>query len=138
MSWQRGLSQFEQIGNAVPPKLAEQLGYSIRRILEGRTEIIANRQYNEELADQLTMFSHDISQVSSELHPQKQPNRGRKSKYASIYSSIENLPLGESLELNESVPGEFFVFLKGAMRRRGIQYTVLESNNGNTTIMRLG
>ncbi|MCL4161519.1 UNVERIFIED_CONTAM: hypothetical protein GTU68_010948 [Idotea baltica] len=47
MSWEKGLSQYQQIGNAVPPLLAYEIAITLKRVLEeGNTEYpIENNQY---------------------------------------------------------------------------------------------
>ena len=116
MSWQKGLSQYEQIGNAVPPKLAEALGSSILKIL--------NKETPKQLSTrpkQLKLFEEKTKKVNINKNNQKKiSTRGRKSKYESIYVKIEQLKLNEELVLDDNINSDFYVFLEGAMRRRDI------------------
>lgn len=127
MSWQKGLSQYEQIGNAVPPKLSKELGKSVTLILEGKTAIATENiesKTNKHLQMQLNM-------VDETLHcdnniERKISKRGRTSKYEHIYKNIELLKDGQTLEMPQELPEEFYIFLKGAMQRRKIYYTITD------------
>lgn len=119
MSWQKGLSQYEQIGNAVPPKLAEALGYSILKVLKGETPKSHNGK-----PKQLKMFDEENIQPISNVKPKKISKRGRTSKYESVYCEIEKLKLNDELILDKRLGEDFFVFLEGAMRRRNISYEI--------------
>ncbi len=119
MSWQTGLSQFEQIGNAVPPRLAEALGRSLLKVLAGATPRAQSALSDQEL------FQMPISVDSSRRSECKNSGkRGRKSRYGAIYAQIEAAPLGSPFCLPSELPEEFFVFLEGAMRRRRIAFHV--------------
>jgi DNA (cytosine-5)-methyltransferase 1 len=123
MSWQKGLSQYEQIGNAVPPKLAEAIGYSILKILDGETPIDSKPR-------QLQLFEEKMENFQSNTNKQKViSNRGRKSKYDSVYKRIEKLNLNEELVLDDNIGSDFYVFLEGAMRRRNIKYELKTKKN---------
>ena len=37
MSWEKGLSQYQQIGNAIPVLLATAIAFSVRKVLENVT-----------------------------------------------------------------------------------------------------
>lgn len=126
MSWQKGLSQYEQIGNAVPPKLAEALGYSILKILNKET----SKQLNPKKPKQLELFKEKSENFQVNINEQKTiSNRGRKSKYDSIYKKIEKLDINEELVLDKNVNPDFYVFLGGAMRRRNIKYELKTREN---------
>ena len=47
MSWEKGLSQYQQIGNAVPPLLAYEIATTLKKVLEeGNTEYpVEDNQY---------------------------------------------------------------------------------------------
>lgn len=130
MSWQKDLSQFEQIGNAVPPRLAELMGGCIEKMLRGEAPTASVAPAKPE---QLTL-SFDY-EVEDKITPKKKQargkahsNRGRNSKYAGIYTQIESLKEGEELDLT-SQPDDFFIFLDGAMRRRNIKFALIEEGS---------
>jgi DNA (cytosine-5)-methyltransferase 1 len=129
MSWQKGLSQFEQIGNAVPPKLAKALGEAIHRVLS-----YSMPKAEPFLAEQ-DLFGYDkpILQVKSQ-EGKKNGMRGRKSRFASIYNTIQSAPIGEPVKLAKELPVEFFIFLDGAMRRRQISFNLERLSDGSAIL----
>ena len=48
MSWEKGLSQYQQIGNAVPPLLAYEIASTLKRVLEkgNKEENLENKKYS--------------------------------------------------------------------------------------------
>lgn len=121
MSWEKDLSQFEQIGNAVPPKVAEEIGICIIAILDGKTNPINERYLS---TTQLQLFNEEkIQRINFE------GKRGRKSKYEEIYKKIEIAPLNSSVKFSllEGVK-EFKLFLPGAMKRRRINYELIQED----------
>jgi DNA (cytosine-5)-methyltransferase 1 len=125
MSWQNGLSQFEQIGNAVPPKLAKEIGSSIKKILRNKTPKFINNKVVQ------TKLFEESNQPNSSTEVNSISKRGRHSKYDTVYKEIEKLNLNDELVLNSSLDKVFYVFLEGAMRRRNIKYKILNRNNQN-------
>jgi len=138
MSWQTGLSQFEQIGNAVPPRIGKLLGQCAIDVLKCNTEAVSAAELDAQEPKQLSLFSSRTAEDSdSETASQPQFNgtkRGRKSRFAHIYKQIENLQPNCALRITTDTPEEFFTFLKGAMRRRRIEYSLSRSADGNATI----
>ena len=129
MSWQKGLSQFEQIGNAVPPKLAKALGQAIQRVLSYSTP-----KADPILAEQdLFGFTKPIPQAEPQ-NDQGNRKRGRKSRFASIYNTIQSAPMGKPVTLPKELPAEFFVFLDGAMRRRQITFKLERLSDGTAIL----
>ncbi len=137
MSWQKSLSQFEQIGNAVPPKLAELLGECIIKMLDGNSPMISD---DEVTACEQLVFDIGGTQPQEVKTPQARgkthSNRGRDSKYSAIYTRIENLDDDECFVLPDDLGNEFFTFLRGAMRRRSICYEILDDGKNKTFIRR--
>jgi len=138
MSWQTGLSQFEQIGNAVPPKIGKVLGECVIEILKGNTEAVSGVDLSVTKPKQLFLFSPVETEVATvETSSPLQfngTNRGRKSRFAKIYKQIENLQPNSSFRIPDDTPEEFFTFLKGAMRRRGIEYLLTRNTDGFSSI----
>lgn len=125
MSWQKELSQFEQIGNAVPPLVGQAIGSSITQMLSENAPKIEIDNSNE--VNRFIQLSLDIP---NGVHSQPiQKKRGRKSRYENIYSTLAALPLGEKLHIPATIDEAFFVFLEGAMHRRRIQYEVKSSKD---------
>jgi hypothetical protein len=125
MSWQKDLSQFEQIGNAVPPRLAEIMGECIIKMLQGEAPKI-EASVVQPLMQFSFDFEYDLKPKEKQARGKSHSNRGRNSKYSKVYEAIEQLPSGGTVDLS-SQPDDFFIFLDGAMRRRNIQFT-LDSN----------
>lgn len=121
MSWQKGLSQFEQIGNAVPPKLAQLIGLSVKKILKHETPIEDNPR---DFREKQQTFTEILNLGSSGSFPQNK--RGRKSKYEKIYKQIEEKVSGDEITLPSDISDEFFIFLDGAMRRRNIKFQIIQ------------
>ncbi len=138
MSWQKSLSQFEQIGNAVPPELARLMGNCIYDILEGRTpEVIVEQTLFPELSEQVHFEEIPIMpKRPQQARGKSHSNRGRNSKYSKIYENIEHLAPRESVYIPDEIPEDFFVFLPGAMLRRGIHYEV-KKEGGSRFVVRL-
>jgi hypothetical protein len=131
MSWQSGLSQVEQIGNAVPPRLAAALGKSILKVLTLDTSV-ASAAAKSELFQQSELFSApDLPKT------QTGGKRGRKSRYEEIYCAIEAAPPGSPVPLPQDLPHEFYVFLTGAMTRRQIRYEIQRSSSRNVSLVKL-
>ena len=126
MSWQKSLSQFEQIGNAVPPELARLMGNCIKDILEENTPaFVIEQSLFPELSCQINFGDIPVIPMRpQQARGKSHSNRGRNSKYSKIYEDIERLIPGESTFIPDEVPEDFFVFLPGAMSRRGIRYEV--------------
>ena len=124
MSWQNGLSQYEQIGNAVPPKLGKELGISVKLILDEKTAIATDDKLSMNMTEQTSLFPSNQSNLLENKNKLKISKRGRTSKYAHIYKKIMSLEVGKSLEIPLELPDEFFVFLNGAMHRRRIRYAI--------------
>lgn len=122
MSWQKGLSQFEQIGNAVPPKLITSIGKCLIKIIEGKTN---NSNKVKSIQTKLFQETHtpQLNNVTSNN------SRGRKSKYEHIYKAIEVTQQGETYLIQDEVDENFETFLQGAMRRRRIKYNLLKDEN---------
>lgn len=135
MSWQKELSQFEQIGNAVPPRLAELLGECVLSMLKG--EHVAT----EESKSTRTLIQGYLFDIGMEHKPQGRgrtnTNRGRTSKYERIYVEIEKMKPRERYTFGSALPQEFFDFYLGAaMRRRSIRYEVM-TENGKRLLVKL-
>lgn len=136
MSWQKSLSQFEQIGNAVPPRLAELLGNCIIRMMRGEApKKVMQQPCYEQLSLELGGDQH-VEPTRTQARGKSHSNRGRNSKYAAIYSEIENAQVGDQIVLSADIGNDFFTFLEGAMRRRSIKYKVIETN-GNKAVVRI-
>ena len=138
MSWQKSLSQFEQIGNAVPPKLAELIGECIIKMLNGESPKAISKQQPK--ATQLTLdFEIDktVATKNHQLRGKTHSHRGRNSKYSTIYSMCETIADGESFVLPDDIDTDFFTFVKGAMRRRNIEYQIVEKD-GKKIFIRKG
>lgn len=117
MSWQTGLSQFEQVGNAVPPILASAIGRSLIDTLDQKTEPLPAEAYLQERdAEQLFL------ELGTPACAQKEQRRGRRSRFADIYLALQDIKKGEKIELRRDLDPSFFVFLEGAMSRRRIKY----------------
>lgn len=138
MSWQAGLSQFEQIGNAVPPQIGKLLGECVIEILRGKTEAVSPVDLSVTKPKQLLLFSRaEMEGTTDEISSQRQfnaTNRGRKSRFAKIYTQIEKLKPNTTFQIPDDTPEEFFTFLKGAMRRRGIAYQLSRNGEGFSSI----
>ena len=129
MSWQKELSQFEQIGNAVPPKLITAIGKCIIKIIEGKTE-----ESKRVKTVQTKLFEEvPLTQINGTNNNANK--RGRKSKYEQIYNEIEATVEGDKYLLPYEVDENFETFLKGAMRRRRIKYTL--TKEGNKVIIKI-
>lgn len=132
MSWQKDLSQFEQIGNAVPPRLAELLGECVLSMLRGERQLSVD-DIGVDSANAL--IQGELFDVTPPEHgPQRRgrthTNRGRTSKYEQVYLKIEKMQPNERLVFDVDMPREFFdMFLCAAMRRRAIQYKIVFDNN---------
>lgn len=130
MSWQKDLSQFEQIGNAVPPRLAELFGECILRMLKGECRASTSSVCSKQVCyEQLHLFEEE-SRPSIQQRGKAHTNRGRTSKYDMLYQQIENLEVGSSLYLPNELPTEFDIFLAAAMRRRDISYQIVMDKRG--------
>lgn len=128
MSWQKELSQFEQIGNAVAPKMAEALGGQVLKMLMGKSpSVVVSEQLDNNLYTQLSLDIPSSSETKND-----KGKRGRKSRFEDIYSTIESLSIGEKLQIPATIDEAFFVFLEGAMHRRRIKYEVKKSINPET------
>jgi hypothetical protein len=141
MSWQKGLSQFEQIGNAVPPVLARRLGECVIEVLRKKTRLTSEKEVHQGILTQCSLFDTAHSASFEELEKKiifNGSKRGRRSRFEHIYIKIEQLTTGTSLELPCDVPNEFYVFLKGAMHRRGITYSLFRPSCGPAVIKRIG
>ncbi len=124
MSWQKGLSQFEQIGNAVPPKLITSIGKCLIKIIEGKTE-----DSKKVKIIQTKLFEETTSSTVNDVNNISDNNRGRKSRYEKIYKEIEATRIGGKYKLQNVVDENFKTFLEGAMRRRRIKYKLKKENN---------
>jgi DNA (cytosine-5)-methyltransferase 1 len=59
MSWEKGLSQYQQIGNAVPPLLAYEIATRLKQVLEnGNTEDIVAQDNHERFSKPEIIFNH--------------------------------------------------------------------------------
>ncbi len=132
MSWQKGLSQFEQIGNAVPPEMGRLLGNCVKNMLNGSGQKLSKVNLIKKNKHIQKTFEVE-TKIDKKINNNK---RGRKSKYASIYTQIENLNVGERIKINSNIDNNFYTFLEGAMRRRGIDYDVKKDNSGEVLIVR--
>jgi len=125
MSWQTSLSQFEQIGNAVPPRLAQLLGECIEKMLEGKSKRIAKKEHFEQLQMDFSLEdSVHLQESESLLRGKTHTGRGRKSKYSDIYDKLQSLRVGETYLFSNSVDKDFYTFLPGAMKRRNIVFSL--------------
>lgn len=137
MSWQKSLSQFEQIGNAVPPRLAELMGECIINMLNGNSPKAVD---NEPVYEQLSLDLGVTNVAENKKHQARgktHSNRGRNSKYSKIYTEIESMKDEEKFVLPDEIDDDFFTFVKGAMRRRNIEYEILEED-GHKIFIRKG
>lgn len=126
MSWQAGLSQFEQIGNAVPPMLAKSIGAAVRQMLE-KPEKFYHSGFEGELFDSeeadLVLVNKLIKKVS-EKKSNTVKRRGRKSKYQEFYEVVEKCTPGERVAFPENADEAFETFFLAAMRRRRINVKI--------------
>ncbi len=130
MSWQKGLSQFEQIGNAVPPKIAFELGKSIINLLLGETPTPAHvKKKSNTNSFQSELFENIKSQNVIENKTVSVKQRGRTSKYKLIYEKIEAAEVGDKIIINENIEDGFKMFCEAAMRRRRINITINKVGN---------
>lgn len=129
MSWQKGLSQFEQIGNSVPPKLAFCLAKEVRLMFEGKRRAKKSSKSKKDRIDndldvQYAKVMQKIQNTSN-----NKGRRGRKSKYQKYYNYLENCSIGDSIEIPEYL-GRNPQFIEAAMFRRNIKITLVE-DSGN-------
>ena len=125
MSWQKGLSQFEQIGNSVPPKIAFELGKAAINLLLGKTPMITNATKKTVIDSVQTKLFENLTfhNVDEDITiPIKQ--RGRTSKYKLIYEQIEAAETGEKIIITQNLDEGFKMFCEAAMRRRRINITI--------------
>jgi DNA (cytosine-5)-methyltransferase 1 len=124
MSWQHGLSQFEQIGNAVPPRLAEHLAQMATGILMGtapESSVFPTLQ-GDFFGDLDSRYEAVMDKISrNKKAPSK---RGRTSKFQEFYGIAEKLTLGAEVDLPDGILDNQ-IFLDAAMRRRGIKFEIL-------------
>ncbi|AKL98477.1 DNA cytosine methyltransferase [Endomicrobium proavitum] len=74
MSWEHGLSQYQQIGNAVPPLLAYEIGVKLKEILlNGNTNM-----YSMESNGQYRLFNEPKGVYNANTRRIKKNNRKRK------------------------------------------------------------
>lgn len=128
MSWQKDLSQFEQIGNAVPPRLAELMGECILKMFNGEAQKIDESVQELSLFPDIDLHTFQTDKpVTKQARGKSHSRRGRNSRFSDVYEIIEKLGVGQQLDLSDQ-PDDFFIFLDGAMRRRNIHYSISEAN----------
>lgn len=135
MSWQTGLSQFEQIGNAVPPDLAYFLANEVKMMLCGKRQSkdgVAN--WRHALIDDLDMQYNQVMEYIQKKSLSS-GRRGRRSKYQDYYTFLEEGSIGESIEIPESLKKNI-KFIETAMRRRNINFSLVEKS-GKTYAVKL-
>jgi DNA (cytosine-5)-methyltransferase 1 len=128
MSWQKGLSQFEQIGNAVPPLIAEKLADMVLNILDLRnknSEI--NYTYDGDLFNDLDQ-QYEIVMKKLKEKKHSSGRRGRTSKFQDFYIQVEKLQNGDKIQLPENIL-DHKMFLDAAMRRRNIEWRIVKEKN---------
>lgn len=136
MSWQSGLSQFEQIGNAVPPLLAEAIGKSVIEMFDNPITT-SNKIFKDSLFDDETLDNELATQLAEKVRSKsngKVKRRGRTSKYQQFYSKVEDLDPGISIDYPSNADSSFELFFSAAMRRRKINVIL---NKEQRTVTRL-
>jgi DNA (cytosine-5)-methyltransferase 1 len=136
MSWQHGLSQFEQIGNAVPPKVAEALAKMTIALLAGTPKGTVNDHLTQGdlFGDLDSRYEAVMIKINNK---QKAPGtRGRTSKFQSFYRATEGLVSGEELSLPDGVLDNK-IFLDAAMRRRKIKFEIEIRDNDKKVFKKL-
>ena len=136
MSWQKGLSQFEQIGNAVPPKLAQALGRSLLSILELSTPPSLPDLSFSDITQQFLFPDSNMSNCSFIPSTATVKKRGRRSRFEKIYELVEQSPVDEPIDLPVDLPAEFFIFFEGAMLRRGLSYQLEPRPDGSMSVIK--
>ena len=123
MSWQKGLSQFEQIGNAVPPKMALEIAKKVKKMIDGKVKK-TNKIYQMSFFDNLDEeYKNVISKIANKR--KTSGKRGRKSKYAKLYLKFEKAKKGTLIKIPPDLNENIF-FLETAMRRRNINFKLMK------------
>lgn len=131
MSWQKGLSQFEQIGNSVPPKIAFELGKEVFNLLNHKTPKLLIEKKNKINFPKQTELFENLN-FNDETEEEKQipvKQRGRTSKYKTIYEKIELAEVGKTIIVTENLDNGFKMFCEAAMNRRRIKVDVTKIGN---------
>jgi DNA (cytosine-5)-methyltransferase 1 len=126
MSWQHGLSQFEQIGNAVPPILAKVLCENLIACYQEKRP--ATKTYQLDLG-----FTEEEEFKRSYKVKKRDPERGkrgRKSALSSWYDRMATGKKGEVFQVPRTTQSEDSQFIAAGLRRRGRIVEVLENAEG--------
>ncbi len=128
MSWQEGLSQFEQIGNAVAPRVAEAIAVMTSNILNKKFGDAKKIKLSQ--TDMFDDLDSRYQMVMKSINKKKKTSgkRGRTSKNQKIYEKIEKMKAGERIKLSDEVTKNQF-FFDAAMRRRKIEGEIEETGN---------
>lgn len=123
MSWQPGLSQFEQIGNAVPPKLIEVL-------CEG-LEVCFTEKVNAKEKYQTEFFSEaELIGRPNKIKKKPAGKRGRKTALSEWYEKIALGNCNDTFFVPRTNEAENKLFISAGLRKRGRQVEVVDGEEG--------
>lgn len=126
MSWQHGLSQFEQIGNAVPPNMITLLCNSLKQCFETKVVQKEIEQLNIDFSDAEILNT----QIKKNDGTQDIKKRGRKSALSDWYEKLSKANNGEIFLIPRTNKLESKDFIIAGLRRRGKKIDVIDTEDG--------